>query len=103
MITLQIGTSERRDGEIEKRWIQDQVNSRKKNGESVCVRIHIQCGDVNLRLKSRDCSKSTGGSRPLNNKEQHIVDEWTQKGFPNKDINPGMVVSFWEFLKRTCE
>jgi hypothetical protein len=45
MITIIIGTSERSYGEINARWITDQV----------------------------------------------------------KDVNPGMAVSFWEFVKRLCE
>lgn len=33
MITIKIDTAERRDGDINARWITDQVNARYKNGE----------------------------------------------------------------------
>lgn len=102
MITLQIGTAERRDGDIEKRWIQDQVNSRRKNGEPICVKFHIQSDGANIRLASGDCPQSSGGSRQLKKTEQAIVDEWFKKDFPNKDVKPGMLVSYLEFLKRVC-
>lgn len=73
MITLQIGTSERRDGNINKRWIQDQVNSRRKSGEPICIKFHIQCGDVNVRLASGDCPKTSGGSRQLEKKKRLLL------------------------------
>jgi hypothetical protein len=88
MITLQIGTAERRDGDIEKRWIQDQVNSRRKNGEPICVTLHIQCDGINIKLASGDCAKSGGGSRQLKKKEQFIVDEW-KKGFSQQRSKTG--------------
>ncbi|MEX1135393.1 MAG: hypothetical protein WEB89_00740 [Balneolales bacterium] len=106
MITIKIGTSERRDGDINARWITDQVNSRRKTGEKICVIFKVNCDDVNLNLPSRDCPKSGGGGggrRKLSAKVEHILDEWKKKGFPDKDINPGMVVSFWEFVKRVCD
>ena len=102
MITIKIGTAERRDGDINTRWIQDQVNARRRAGKKICVRFKIDCGDINLNLPSRDCPKTGGGGRKLNIKEEFILDEWRKKGFPNKDVNPGMVVSFWEFMKRVC-
>ncbi len=102
MITIKIGTAERRDGEINARWIQDQVNARKKEGEKICVLFQINCVDININLPSRDYPKSGGGGRKLKPKEKFILDEWNKKGFYAKDINPGMVVSFWEFVKKLC-
>lgn len=104
MITLKIGTSERRDGNIDAKWIQDQVNSRKRAGEPICVKFHIDGGDVNLRLASRDCNSARGGQpRYFSRKEELIIDNWRQKGFSEKGVSTGMVVSFWEFLKRVCD
>jgi len=37
MITIKIGTAERRDGDIDARWITEQVNARRKEGEKFCV------------------------------------------------------------------
>ncbi|MCH8549930.1 MAG: hypothetical protein LAT80_13755 [Balneolaceae bacterium] len=107
MITIKIGTAEHRDGDIDARWITDQVNKRRKEGEKFCVFFKVNCGDVNLNLTSRDCPKSGsgdgGGGRSPNVKEEFILDEWRKKGFPMNDVDPGMVVSFWEFLKRLCD
>lgn len=104
MITLKIGNNERSDGNINAQWIQEQINARRKAGEKICVFFNVNCGDVNLNLPSRDCPKSgDGGGRSPNFKEEFILDEWRKKGYPDQDINTGMVVSFWEFLKRVCD
>jgi hypothetical protein len=106
MITIKIGNNERSDGDINALWIKDQVNARSKEGDKICVLFKVNCGDVNLNLPSRDCPKfegGGGGDRKLSAKEEHILDEWKKKGFPVEDVNPGMVISFWEFLKRVCD
>ena len=76
-----------------------------KKGEKICVIFQIKCGDINLNLPSRDCPKAGGGGggrKKLHPKEDFIIDEWRKQGFSEKDINPGMVVSFWGFVKRKC-
>ncbi len=104
MITIKIGTAERRDGEIDARWITGQVNARRNESKKICVLFEVNCGDVNLNLPSRDCPTAGGGGggRKPNSKEEMILDEWRKKGFLEHDITPGMVVSFWEFVKRVC-
>ena len=95
MITIKTGTAERRDGDIDIRWVTDQVNKRRKEGKTFCVLFKVNCGDVNLSLPSRDCPTAVGGGgRKPNTKEEFILDEWRKKGFPDQDVNPGMVVSF---------
>jgi hypothetical protein len=37
MLTIKIGTTERRDGDIDARWITGQVNARRKEGKKLCV------------------------------------------------------------------
>jgi len=103
MITIKIGTAERSNGDIDARWITGQVNARRKESKKICVLFKINCGDVNLNLPSRDCPKAGGGGgRKPNTKEEFILDEWRKKGFPGQDVNPGMVVSFWGFVRRKC-
>ena len=103
MITIKIGTAERRDGDINARWITDQVNVRLREGKKFCVLFKVNCGDVNLSLPSRDCPKNGGGGgRKPNAKEEFILDEWRKNKFLDQDVNPGMVVSFWEFVKERC-
>lgn len=104
MITIKIGASERRDVDIDAQWITDQMNERRKEGKKFCVFFKVNCGDLNLNLPSKDCPTSggSGGGRKPNAKEEIILEEWRKKGFPEHDVNPGRVVSFWEFVKRLC-
>ncbi len=105
MITIKIGTAERRDGDIDARWITEQVNARRKEGKKFCVFFKVNCGDVNLNLPSRDCPTAGGGGRGRkpNAKEEMILDEWRKLGFTDQDVKPGKVVSFWGFVKRVCD
>ena len=61
MNTIKIGTSERRGGGINARWITDQVNARRRKGKKICVSFKVNCGDVNLNLASKDCPTFRGG------------------------------------------
>ncbi|WP_147303542.1 hypothetical protein [Rhodohalobacter sp. SW132] len=103
MIAIKIGTADRRDGDIDARWITDQVNARRREGKKICVLFKVNCGDVNLNLPSRDYPKAGGGGRKPNVNEEFILDEWRKMGFPDQNLNPGMVVSFWEFVKQICD
>lgn len=42
MIRVQIGTSERRGQITDSSWINEQINRRLRDGQSVCVRIQIE-------------------------------------------------------------
>ena len=79
MITIKIGSEERSNGNIEKRWIAQQL--RKRNGQPVCVKLVIREGDVNARFSSGACSRSGGGgSGPKpNRKERQLFRLWDQK------------------------
>lgn len=104
MITVKIDTSERQNDAIDARWITQQVNSRRQNGEPFCIRFKINCGDNNLNLTAGDCPAGSGRGikRQFTKMEDHLIDEWRRRGFVEKGIKPGMVVSFWELVKKTC-
>lgn len=93
MISLKIGNEERRNGNIEKRWIAQQLN--KRNGQPVCIELVIREGDVSLPLTSGACSNtgSSGGRKP-NRKELQLFKLWNHKGLNGMDIKPGMLISF---------
>ena len=93
MISLKIGNEERRNGNIEERWVAQQF--RKRNGQSVCVKMIIREGDVNLPLTSGACSNiSSGGGRPPNRPESKLIELWDKRGLNNNDISAGNLISF---------
>lgn len=93
MITLRIGTEQRKNGNVEERWIAQQIRKRRNDGQPICVKAIIDEGDVKMSLSSAACSGG-GGGRPPNRKEQKLVDLWNSKGLKGKEINAGMVISF---------
>ncbi|MCH8550028.1 MAG: hypothetical protein LAT80_14245 [Balneolaceae bacterium] len=56
-----------------------------------------------ITLKIGNNERSDGDINAQWVQEEFILDEWRKKGFSVNDGNPGMVVSFWEFLKRVCD
>lgn len=103
MITLRIGNEERTNGNIEERWIAQQIRKRKEDGIPICVQAVIIKGTVNINLSSAACSDSGGGGgRQPNRKEQRLIDLWNKKGLNGQDINPGMVISFLKEYEEYC-
>lgn len=93
MISLKIGNEERRNENIEERWIAHQLNKREK--QPVCVKLVIREGDVKARFTSGACSKSIGGENgpKPNRKERQLFKLWDQKGLNGTNINAGMIIS----------
>lgn len=103
MITLSIGSEERKDGNITERWIAQQIRKRKEDGTPICVQMSISKGDVNINLTSAACSGfGGGGGRRPTKKEQRIFDLWNKKGLNGRDINSGMVISFLKEYEEYC-
>lgn len=44
MITLKIGNEERRNGNIEEKWIAQQIRKRREDGNPICVQAVINHG-----------------------------------------------------------
>ena len=60
MTLVKIGGLEREfDGNI--RWVQEQFDGRRNEGQSVCVRVSIKCGDIDFTLSTPGCGGGGGG------------------------------------------
>ncbi len=102
MISLTIGNSQRRlasRSDIEENWINQQINGRRADGQTVCVRVLIEHGPVNLSLGSAGCPGGGGGGS-LGREEQRIVDLWLERGLGLTDFAGGNVVAFLHQLLR---
>ena len=102
MISLKIGSEQRTNGDIEERWIAQQI--RKRNGKPVCIKFIIREGDVNARFLSGSCSRSGGGGNgpKPNRKERKLFKLWDQKGLNGTNINAGMIISFLKEYEQYC-
>lgn len=105
MLTIQISDSSRdfeTVREIDESWINQQINRRRRDGATICVRISIknETPDVNMALASAGCASSGGGGRPPNPHESQIFDLWKQMGLSKPDFQSGNVVAFLKQLRK---
>lgn len=100
MIKIKIGEAEGELGSIEESWINQQINRRRADGLSVCVRVVVQEGDLDLILATPTCGASGGGSGRLPRpREKMVFDLWNQRGLNETDFTGGNLIAFLKQLK----
>lgn len=100
VITVRIGDSEREFHNASESWIMEQINKRRKNGQSVCVRVIVdQRPDLNLILSTPNCPATGGSSRPPNSKESMIFDLWDKNGLNKPEYSGGRLIAFLKQLR----
>lgn len=100
MIRVQIGDMERELAGADEHWINQQINRRRADGESVCVKVTINEDDFNMILSTPSCGSCGGGGRPPNNREKRIFDLWDHRGLNDIDFTGGSLVAFLKQLMR---
>ena len=100
MVTIKIGESERSLPDADVNWVNQQINRRRAEGLTVCVRVTIKTQAVNVILATPGCASSGGASRRLTEEEQRVFDLWQQRGLNQSDFSSGNVVAFIKQLDR---
>lgn len=98
MIKIQIGTSERDLNDANESWINQQINRRRKDGQSVCVRLRIRTNSLDFTLATSSCGGG-GGRRPKPS-EQKIFDLWKKHGLTEADFTGGNLIAFLKQLRK---
>ena len=92
MITVTItGDSRSYPDQATENWINDQINRRRKDSQSVCVQVQVKTSGVDLNLTTPECGGGGGGGRPPNASEQQIIDLWRQRGLSQNEFTGGNV------------
>lgn len=99
MIRIEIGTAERDLGNATPSWINQQINRRRADGQTVCVRVHVDCPGINLRLSTPTCGGGTPGGPPPTGEEKRIIDLWKDRGLTERNFKGGDLVSFLRQLE----
>ncbi len=99
MISIRIAGVVRKDGEIDAQWINQEINRRRADGQSPCVIVTINDGDVNMTLSTPNCSGGAGGGRAPNRHEQELFDLWAKLKLNTLDFASGQVVAFYNHLR----
>ena len=100
MIIIRIGNDERELSSADGHWINQQINRRRDDGQTVCVRITIKEDDLDMVLSTPTCGASGGGGRPPHPREKEVFGLWNQRGLNNADFTGGNLVAFLKQLKR---
>jgi hypothetical protein len=81
MIKIRIGETERELGSADESWwINQQINQRRADGLTVCVRVIVKEGDLDMILSTPTCRASEGSGRPPRPREKTVFDLWNQRG-----------------------
>ena len=101
MITVRIAEEERQLDDADEQWINQQINWRRADGQSVCVRVTVHKDGLDMALSTPNCA-SGGGGRPPHPREMEVFDLWNQRGLNNADFTGGNLVAFLKQLRRFC-
>jgi len=99
MIKIRIGEAERELGSADESWINQQINRRRNDGQSVCVRVFIKEGDLDMILSTPACASSGNGGRPPRPHEMRVLNLWNQQRLNESEFTGGNVISFIKQLR----
>jgi hypothetical protein len=100
MIRIRIEEAEMDLDRVDESWINQQINRRLADGLTVCVRVTIKEGDLDMVLSTPTCGASGGGGRPPRPREKKVFDLWNQRGIDDAKFTGGNLVAFLKELKR---
>jgi len=98
MIRVRIGDAERELSSVSESWINQQINRRCADGQSVCVRVIIHQDQLNMTLSTPSCPKGSGG-RPPNRYEEQVFDLWGKRGLNQEQFTGGNLIAFLKQLR----
>jgi len=101
MVTVRIGDSEKSLEEAEPHWITQQINQRREDGiTSICVKVIIREGSVEMILSTPGCGGGVGRPGQPSSEEKDIIDLWQKQNLNEYEFTPGNLVAFIQQLKK---
>lgn len=98
-IEVEIEGVKRKLSDADPQWIHEQVGNRRRDGRSVCVRVHLTGDGIGLMLATPGCPVS-GGYRSASPEELPIIDLWRKRHLDQPEFTGGDVVAFLRQLAR---
>lgn len=99
MIKIRIDEAEMDLSSADESWINQQINRRRADGLSVCVRIIVKEGDLDMILSTPTCASTGGSGRPPRPCEQTVFNLWNQRGLNEIDFTGGNLIAFLKQLR----
>lgn len=102
MIRVYIDGTDRAIDQVTPSWLREEIESRREAGQTVCVRVTIKCGSLNIALATPGCATGGGGGRDPNAQEKEILELWAKRGMDRNDFNVGQLTAFLSQIKHVC-
>lgn len=99
MIKVYINGNDRMLDQVTPSWLREEIESRRKTGVAVCVRVVIQSGGLNLTLSTPACAASGAGGRQPTPQEKEIFDLWSKRGMNSDAFIVGQLNAFLNEVK----
>ncbi len=100
MVTVTIGSDSRDLAAADAQWVTQEINGRRRDGVTVCVRLSVQEDGANVAPSTPTCGGGGGGGRRPNSLEQRILDAWGQHRLNTPEFTAGNLVAFLRALER---
>ena len=101
MISVRInGDARKWPEEADEHWVTQQINRQRAAGQSVCVRVTITSGPVDVTLSTPGCPAGAGGYRPLRPQEQEVLSLWSDRHLNDTGFTGGDLVAFLKQVGR---
>lgn len=100
MIIVSIGEEQRTLQDATPAWINEQIQRRRADGQSICARVVIHQGGLNMSLATPNCASTQGGGRLPSQSEKELFALWANRGLNDPHFSGGNLVAFLAQLKR---
>ena len=92
--TLTVGTESRSLDSWNEAEIVQAINRQRRDGQVVCVRLHLTESCADIRLATPQCAGGGAGGRAPTECERRLFDLWKKHHLNQADYSPGDLVSF---------
>jgi len=100
MIIVSIGEEQRALQDATPAWVNEQIQRRRGDGQSICVRVSIKQGGLNMSLATPNCASTQGEGRTPNPNEKELFALWADRGLNDPHFSGGNLVAFLAQLRR---
>lgn len=94
MIKVKIGSEERNLEDVTPGWIKEQIIRRRRDGETICVRVFIEKDPLHMSLSTTDCPATAGPRRLPKPQERRVFELWDRLGLNEADFAAGQLIAF---------
>ena len=99
MIKIRIADVEKELANADEQWINQQINRRQADGQTVCVMVTVHEGGLDMVLTTPTCGTGGSGGRPPRPDESRVFDLWKKRGLDGEKFTGGDVVAFLKQLQ----